>query len=136
MTFLQQRCHILKSIEASATHTKSANVRQASHQPSSSAMKPTNKPTPFNTNSLVTSNTNNTNNNYTNNTKPLACPICEKPHFITQCPDFLNLSPEERLNKTKMLNLCFNCLSSRHSIENCKNSLCRRCNSKHLTLLH
>lgn len=65
-----------------------------------------------------------------------SCPVCNKPHFIQQCGDFLKLSVENRQNKAKELKLCLNCLRKGHFVAFCKSSRCRTCKRKHHTLLH
>ncbi|KAK9687803.1 putative peptidase (DUF1758) [Popillia japonica] len=64
------------------------------------------------------------------------CGLCKDNHFIYQCSKFLNMSVEERTNQVKAAKLCLNCLRSGHTSKNCNSSHCRKCNSKHNTLLH
>lgn len=53
-----------------------------------------------------------------------------------QCENFLKLSPYERFEKPKQLQLCINCLKSSHKISACKSSKCKTCQKLHNTLLH
>lgn len=48
---------------------------------------------------------------FANNT-PLnvSCIICNKSHYIYQCPEFNKLTIQERLKRVKEKGLCFNCL--------------------------
>lgn len=48
----------------------------------------------------------------------------------------MKLTPQQRIEKVKTLNLCFNCLSHNHTASQCHRSLCRTCQRKHHTLLH
>ncbi|XP_062704329.1 uncharacterized protein LOC109403153 [Aedes albopictus] len=66
----------------------------------------------------------------------ISCFLCRQNHYINQCEEFLKLSPPQRIEKAKSLNLCFNCLSNNHSAAQCTRSLCRSCQKKHHTLLH
>lgn len=53
------------------------------------------------------------------------CLVCEKSHKIYGCPKFLQMEVS-----------CLNCLSTNHQAENCKYGCCKKCSSKHNTLLH
>lgn len=64
------------------------------------------------------------------------CVVCNKPHSIQQCEDFLKLPIPDRLLKIKELKLCINCFRKGHFIANCHSSFCRKCKGKHHTLLH
>jgi Putative peptidase (DUF1758) len=46
------------------------------------------------------------------------------------------MPPLERLNKTKALKLCINCLKPNHMVSDCGSISCRRCKKRHHTLLH
>jgi hypothetical protein len=121
LSFLQQRCHTLESIENSkgaTTKTKSPAT------PSTSTNKTATKP--FRTSAYVTN----------ADRKPNLCPVCEKAHLIHQCPEFLNLTAESRLALAKKLHLCFNCLNPNHSLTECRSGCCRHCHQKHNSLLH
>ncbi|GFW82581.1 integrase catalytic domain-containing protein [Trichonephila clavipes] len=65
------------------------------------------------------------------------CPLCPlETHPIFKCKMFHEMSVQERSNKVRSLNLCFNCLGH-HLIKNCLklNRKCRVCNSNHNSLL-
>lgn len=64
------------------------------------------------------------------------CLVCNSnDHVIYYCDTFLSLSPEERVNKVKSLNLCLNCLRTGHKLSNCQLSSCRNCGQNHNSLL-
>ncbi|GFX46232.1 uncharacterized protein TNCV_2298791 [Trichonephila clavipes] len=65
------------------------------------------------------------------------CPLCpSETHPIFKCKMFHEMSVQERSNKVRSLNLCFNCLGH-HLIKNCLklNRKCRVCNANHNSLL-
>ncbi|GFY02362.1 uncharacterized protein TNCV_3502441 [Trichonephila clavipes] len=65
------------------------------------------------------------------------CPLCPlETHPIFKCKVFHEMSVQERSNKVRSLNLCFNCLGH-HLIKNCLklNRKCRVCNANHNSLL-
>lgn len=64
------------------------------------------------------------------------CNYCKKEHSIYQCKDFLDMSVEDRLDQVRRLGLCFNCLRTKHTNKQCLSGPCRKCRSKHNTLLH
>lgn len=68
--------------------------------------------------------------------KPEYCNFCKGSHKIYNCEQFLKMSEIERLQFAKSEKLCFNCLRNRHTVEKCVCSPCKKCNSKHHTLLH
>ncbi|XP_039307953.1 uncharacterized protein LOC105202487 [Solenopsis invicta] len=68
-------------------------------------------------------------------TKKVSCAFCKGEHYIQNCSNFLKLSPQERSEKVKQLRLCTNCLRKGHYSE-CTFRACRKCNSKHNSLLH
>ena len=56
-----------------------------------------------------------------------------------KCPDFLKKLVQERINFVRCSNLCFNCLSPRHKVEDCKSTVrCQgtNCGKWHHTSLH
>ncbi|KAJ8975728.1 hypothetical protein NQ317_004192 [Molorchus minor] len=64
------------------------------------------------------------------------CVLCKKQHYIQNCPEFLNLNASERFERIKSLKICLNCLRGGHFSKNCRRGTCRKCKSKHHTLLH
>ena len=69
---------------------------------------------------------------------PSKCGLCRAPdHSIWKCSRFTGGSASDRKQVCRRLSLCFNCLSPNHSVSSCTSSFrCRRCDSKHHTLLH
>ncbi|XP_059620611.1 uncharacterized protein LOC132264419, partial [Phlebotomus argentipes] len=65
------------------------------------------------------------------------CDCCkENPHRLFKCPKFASYNPAERLGFVKSHNLCRNCLGKNHVTKDCQSSHCKRCSTKHSTLLH
>ncbi|KOC58710.1 hypothetical protein WH47_09231 [Habropoda laboriosa] len=71
-------------------------------------------------------------------TTPLKnCALCkDKAHTIHRCEEFHALSVSERINAARKEKLCFKCLRTGHSTQECTSSQCRICNLGHNTLLH
>lgn len=69
-------------------------------------------------------------------TASVKCDVCSEAHMTFKCEQFLNLSPSERFEKAKQLQLCINCLKSSHKTSTCKSSKCKTCQKLHNTLLH
>ncbi|XP_022835365.1 uncharacterized protein LOC111362848, partial [Spodoptera litura] len=66
-----------------------------------------------------------------------SCSMCNAEHPLFHCKEFSKLQPQERNEFIKKNRLCFNCLTSGHSVKKCRNRMsCRRCNRRHHTLLH
>ena len=68
-----------------------------------------------------------------------SCPMCSKDHRLYQCDAFKSKNPRERADFVKSNRLCFNCLSSKHHVKQCKSATrCRAnsCGKPHHTLLH
>ncbi|XP_015432787.1 PREDICTED: uncharacterized protein LOC107188906, partial [Dufourea novaeangliae] len=68
--------------------------------------------------------------------KQLACVFCKQGHENYYCPQFIQLSVQERLSAVKRARVCLNCLRSNHMVSNCKSMGCRKCNRRHHSLLH
>jgi hypothetical protein len=114
LTFLKSRCHILENIEYSRPAiNKPASFQQAtpfsSHKSSSSTK----------TNAILSS-----------AKIDFKCWVCENPH-ITQCKEFLSMSPENLQTTVRKLNLCFICLSTKQSVAECERGPCRTRQQKH-----
>ncbi|XP_018368507.1 PREDICTED: uncharacterized protein LOC108764667 [Trachymyrmex cornetzi] len=70
-------------------------------------------------------------------TKTASCQRCKEDHQIYSCKQFLDLSPEDRLNFIKEAKLCWNCLkASSHTARNCRYGNCKTCGKRHNSLLH
>lgn len=75
--------------------------------------------------------------NATSSSQQSLCSLCNSKHdHLYKCSVFHNYNPNERFKFVKANNLCINCLSAGHRISACgSNSLCKKCNMKHHTLL-
>ena len=65
--------------------------------------------------------------------------MCSKDHRLYQCDAFKSKNPRERADFVKNNRLCFNFLSSKHHVKQCKSATrCRAnsCGKPHHTLLH
>lgn len=65
------------------------------------------------------------------------CVLCNDSHVLYRCPSFIDKSPLDRYNFVRNSNMCLNCLSSEHFVQNCHcKRNCRTCGYKHHSLLH
>ncbi|XP_018368526.1 PREDICTED: uncharacterized protein LOC108764680 [Trachymyrmex cornetzi] len=66
------------------------------------------------------------------------CTYCRKEgHPIYKCPEYLQMSVNDRFKEARTRKLCLNCLKvASHIAKNCSGGACRRCNKRHNTLLH
>ncbi|XP_045501426.1 uncharacterized protein LOC123698718 [Colias croceus] len=65
------------------------------------------------------------------------CALCEGPHFIYSCKSFLQQPVNARQSTVENKRLCFNCLSSTHTVKKCRHSTCcKKCGRRHHSLLH
>ena len=71
----------------------------------------------------------------THHAKPF-CHLCKGSHFTQYCERLVKETVPERSNIVKKANLCFNCLKSNHTMEECRSSRCKLCDKKHHSLLH
>ena len=115
--FLQRRCHMISSVESSASSRPSLNNSSGNHtggRATSRAFR-----------SYMTRASG-------------ECPQChEGTHYIGQCEQFLGLQPDARRNTVLRARLCFNCLRSGHPARSClSKSVCQICQALHHTLLH
>ncbi|XP_043479886.1 uncharacterized protein LOC122509722 [Leptopilina heterotoma] len=65
-----------------------------------------------------------------------ACFYCQGEHEIFSCEKFLKFSIKERIEETRKLSLCTNCLRPKHRAKECRSGPCRKCGKKHNSLLH
>jgi len=71
------------------------------------------------------------------NASPWICIFCnDTGHSISYFQNFKILSSANRLQESKRLGLCINCLNVGHQVRQCNSINCRACGSKHHTLLH
>ena len=65
------------------------------------------------------------------------CPVCSKPHTISNCDEFKKKAVKERLDFIQSVGLCFGCLGQGHYSKNCRKRLtCQKCKTPHPTILH
>ncbi|XP_055678141.1 uncharacterized protein LOC129786910 [Lutzomyia longipalpis] len=117
MEFLQRRCDALEVI-----FTKDSDTFSAKKSKDSKPAKPDSKAAPK--------------VSYTA-TNAKKCIICAQgAHKLQQCSKFTSSTPQQQLELVRANKLCTNCLRDSHSIDSCQSSNCRRCGSRHHTLLH
>ncbi|XP_066921098.1 uncharacterized protein [Clytia hemisphaerica] len=78
-------------------------------------------------------------NNYidSGNDKKLSCWVCQKPHKIWQCDEFQKKTIPDRRKLINKKRCCYNCLSPKHSVRECKSKVsCRHCKKRHHSSLH
>ena len=69
--------------------------------------------------------------------KKLSCWVCQMPHKIWQCDQFQKKSIPDRRKLIKEKRCCYNCLSPKHSVKECKSKVsCRHCKKRHHSSLH
>lgn len=65
------------------------------------------------------------------------CALCDGPHGIGGCSEFLEKSAGDRSQLARRHRLCFNCLGKDHMIRDCPSPRkCKKCGNRHHTLLH
>ncbi|XP_061706724.1 uncharacterized protein LOC133517425 [Cydia pomonella] len=70
-------------------------------------------------------------------TTTVQCSYCKQNHLTYLCKDFANLDVNNRVQHVQNERLCFNCLSSKHNVKNCKSRVsCHHCQKRHHSLLH
>ncbi|XP_075153596.1 uncharacterized protein LOC142227128 [Haematobia irritans] len=74
---------------------------------------------------------------YQTSSNKISCFACSQDHFLKNCNKFLRMSQEDRFAVIKKNNLCINCFSNKHRLNQCSSKLsCERCKLRHNTLLH
>lgn len=69
--------------------------------------------------------------------KNYVCVVCaEATHHPSRCPLFVSATVDARWRIVKKYNLCFNCLRTGHSRNNCNAKKCSKCNNPHHSMLH
>lgn len=67
----------------------------------------------------------------------ISCTFCKgKGHNIYKCFKFMPLTVSEKREFVSKNRLCFNCLGSKHSVNQCDRTKCKTCGGKHHTCLH
>lgn len=129
ITFLRDKADMLETL--SVTHSKP--------QPSHSS---DNRRHSFNTQTHPKLQCNlSTNNNLKprvsfNNSHTRSCILCNAPHALYSCQQFLNLNLNDRLKFIQTKHLCENCLHPGHTVNDCRYGPCRKCDKKHNSLVH
>ena len=66
-----------------------------------------------------------------------SCFLCSQSHLLDCCPEFMQLSVENRFSFAFQNRLCYSCLQSNHLTKFCpKRSICSICQHSHPTSLH
>ncbi|XP_059223171.1 uncharacterized protein LOC131996976 [Stomoxys calcitrans] len=74
---------------------------------------------------------------YQTNMDKRLCFVCSQDHVVKSCPRFLEMNQEQRFITVKRNNLCLNCFSSNHKLNQCTSKFsCSKCKLRHHTLLH
>ena len=69
--------------------------------------------------------------------RTLVCVLCNNPHNLDECDQFLKKSLSERREFVMEKKLCFGCFSNQHIAKHCKErQTCKTCNKFHPTSLH
>lgn len=63
------------------------------------------------------------------------CVRCKGAHFLHRCPMFKELTLQAKINTLNEARLCINCFSSQHRTVDCKQGVCKKCNTKHNSLV-
>lgn len=63
------------------------------------------------------------------------CVRCQGEHFLHRCPQFRTLTIPAKRATLNQARLCHNCFSATHATSDCKKGVCKRCNSKHNSIL-
>ena len=73
-------------------------------------------------------------------TADVRCPICDEgEHSVSQCRNFLEMNPNERLDTALRKQICFMCLIPGHITRECTNPVkcqVKKCGQRHATMLH
>ena len=69
--------------------------------------------------------------------KKLSCWLCQKPHKLWQCDEFQKKSIPDRRKLIHEKKCCYNCMSPKHSVKECRSRVsCRHCKKRHHSSLH
>ena len=65
------------------------------------------------------------------------CDACDEQHLLRDCPVFLDMSAQERLDLISEKGRCYRCLRLGHNAFKCMSSImCKTCGKRHHSLLH
>ncbi|XP_065368805.1 uncharacterized protein LOC135961239 [Calliphora vicina] len=74
---------------------------------------------------------------HTNKPNGSICTLCNATHTLRDCPSFISMEVNDRINFVKNSGCCYNCLAISHGVKECTSSFtCRYCGGKHNTFLH
>ncbi|XP_060804340.1 uncharacterized protein LOC132902581 [Amyelois transitella] len=69
--------------------------------------------------------------------KEIVCIFCKGDHKLSSCKDFSSLEYNDKREFVQGNNVCFNCLTPRHSAKYCRSTICCKiCSRRHHSLLH
>lgn len=120
--FILARTRTLQACEENSTDL----LGFVSVPPSKQEVEPKNKPIKTRSHHLKSGNTSG------------SCSFCNNDHYISKCPQYLQLSLDKRFEKIKQLRLCFNCLG-KHPAKECESTgrcAVENCKGKHHTSIH
>lgn len=65
------------------------------------------------------------------------CSLCSKSHWLSECPDFLKKTAENRLDWFRKERRCYRCTKKYHRTAGCTSRVqCKTCKGRHQTVLH
>lgn len=64
------------------------------------------------------------------------CTMCQGQHYLSKCPNFLELSIDKRIDYIKTNTLCYNCLQPYSFKHKCSKRNCSTCHGRHHSLIH
>lgn len=67
---------------------------------------------------------------------PAKCPMCNQPHGLRECSQFMSRTLEDREAILHRNGWCINCLSTTHTVRMCMSGPCKICNKRHNSILH
>lgn len=124
---LEERCNVLSDLNSSTT-TKEKQVKNYSTATHLSYNSPQTSPAHSSQNTPAHS------SQYIPDIK---CSYCNNTnHKIYKCNNFNALTHQEKTSFVRSKKMCFNCLGTRHTYNECTSRGCSICTKKHHTLLH
>ncbi|RUS89494.1 hypothetical protein EGW08_002727 [Elysia chlorotica] len=64
-----------------------------------------------------------------------SCRFCRQPHYSDRCPSIRGLAADQKIDKVKVMRLCFRCLPDKHTTKDCAKT-CYLCKGSHHSALH
>ena len=118
--FLATRVQSFKA--AHADNSRKHTSGKSSSQSSPSQLKPKN----------ISAHITQTNNPKSKQKKNYSCALCQGAHIIGYCETFGNMSPSQRMDEAKKLNVYLRCLCNNHSTSDCTVTIkCLVCSGNH-----